>query len=84
MSSQSLLVSSSRSSALFGNVRTQLPPAAHDVLAALEDCCNQRRQWDHQARLHFRLHNWLWIHFPLSVALVVLMAAHVFVTLKYW
>ena len=27
---------------------------------------------------------WLLIHLPLSVALVVLMVVHIFVTLKYW
>ena len=46
--------------------------------------CEERRQWDRQARLHFWLHNWLWVHFPLSVALVVLMFVHIWAALKYW
>ena len=69
---------------VFESVRTRLPGGAHASLSVLEESCNQRRQWAQQARLHFWLHNWLWIHFPLSVALVVLMVAHVWVALKYW
>lgn len=69
---------------VFESMRTRLPGGAHSSLSVLEESCNQRRQWAQQARLHFWLHNWLWIHFPLSVALVVLMIAHVWVALKYW
>jgi hypothetical protein len=68
----------------FQDLRTKLPAAAHASADALEEFCNQRRQWAQQARLHFWLHNWLWVHFPLSVALVVLMIVHIWVALKYW
>ncbi len=70
--------------AAFESMRTKLPSAAHPSLNILEESCSQRWQWAQQARLHFWLHNWLWIHFPLSVALLVLMVAHVWVALKYW
>jgi hypothetical protein len=50
----------------------------------LEDLCNQRRQLILQSKIHFWLHNWLWVHLPLSVALIVLMFVHIFVALKYW
>ena len=70
--------------AMFESLRTKLPAAAHASLNVLEESCNQRWQWAQQERLHFWLHNWLWIHFPLSVALVVLMIAHAWVALKYW
>jgi hypothetical protein len=70
--------------AAFESMRTKLPGGAHASLNVLEEACNQRRQWVQQARLHFWLHNWLWIHFPLSVALLVLMAVHIWVALKYW
>jgi hypothetical protein len=69
---------------IFDDMRTKLVPEAHESLDALEDLCNQRRQLDRQKRLHFWLHNWLLIHLPLSVALVVLMFVHVFYALKYW
>lgn len=80
----SLLHHPARRKAAFENMRTALPIAAHASLNILEESCNQRWQWAQQARWHFWLHNWLWIHFPLSVALVVLMVAHVWVALKYW
>jgi hypothetical protein len=69
---------------IFDDMRTKLVPEAHETLDALEDLCNQRRQLDRQKRLHFWLHNWLLIHLPLSVALVVLMFVHIWYALKYW
>jgi hypothetical protein len=73
-----------RAAVLFQDIRAKLPPAAHASVDALERFCNQRRQWAEQARLHWWLHNWLWVHFPLSVALVLLMFVHAWVALKYW
>ncbi|MBM3995553.1 MAG: hypothetical protein FJ303_15565 [Planctomycetes bacterium] len=69
---------------VFQNLKARLPAAAHDVVDALADLCDLRRQWDREARLQFWLHNWLWVHYPLSVALVVLMIVHVVTALKYW
>jgi hypothetical protein len=74
----------SRSTVMFQELRTRLAPEAHDAVHFLEDLCQQRREFDLQQRLQFRLHSWLWIHLPLSVALVVLMALHIVVALKYW
>src|SRR5262249_27478982 len=68
----------------FEIMRARLPAAAHASLNVLEESCGQRWQWAQQARWHFWLHNWLCVHFPLSLALVVLMAAHIWVALKYW
>jgi hypothetical protein len=73
----------SRAALLFQDARTRLPQMAHPALATLEGICDQRRQLDDQARIHFWLHNWLWVHLPLSVALIVLMFVHVFYALKY-
>ena len=73
-----------RAAVMFDGLRTRVDPAAHAAVAALEDLCEQRRQLDHQARLHGWLHNWLWVHLPLSVALVVLMAIHAWAALRYW
>jgi hypothetical protein len=78
------LAAPARAAAMFDDVRTKVPREAHGTVNALEGFCDQRRQWARQARLHFWLHNWLWIHFPLSVALIVLMFVHVYVALKYW
>jgi hypothetical protein len=73
-----------RAAHLFRELKVRLPPEAHSAVDILESMCDQRRQWDEQVRLHIWLHNWLWVHFPLSVALVVLMFVHVWVALKYW
>jgi hypothetical protein len=73
-----------RSATLFQELRTRLNPAAHEAVAALEGLCEQRRQLDRQARIHFWLHNWLCVHLPLSVALIVLMFVHVIVAIQYW
>ncbi|MCI0460752.1 MAG: hypothetical protein L0Z62_27700 [Gemmataceae bacterium] len=74
----------SKANWIFQDLKTKLPPAAHEAVDILAGFCDQRRQWDQQARLHNWLHNWLLIHFPLSVALIVLMFVHVYVALKYW
>lgn len=73
-----------RSTAFFRNLRTLLPPGAHDALDALEGACDQRRELDRQARVHFWLHNWLWIHLPLAAAMIVLMFVHIVVAIQYW
>jgi hypothetical protein len=80
----SALRNQSRAAAIFQELKTTLPQAAHGSVDALERMCYRRRQWAQQARLHFWLHNWLWVHFPLSVALVVLMIVHAYVAVKYW
>ena len=73
-----------RSARMFAELKTRLPPAAHPAADTLAAMCEERRQWDRQARIHFWLHNWLWVHFPLSVALIVLMFVHVWAALRYW
>jgi hypothetical protein len=73
----------SQAKRLFEMLRQQLDAAAHDVVDALEGLCEQRRQFDVQARLHFWLHSWLWVHVPLSAALLVLLLVHAYLGLKY-
>src|SRR5262245_55637925 len=73
-----------QASVMFSELRIKLDPAAHGAVAALEGLCEQRRQLDVQARLHFWLHSWLLVHLPLSVALIVLMFFHIFVAMKFW
>ncbi len=81
---KSRLSNRSQSDEFFVQLRAVLDPAAHPVVEAIEECCEQRRQFDLQSRLHWWLHSWLWIHLPLSMALLVLMFVHVYVALKYW
>jgi len=77
------LVVPSRAKSRFDELRVALPSAQRAV-DAMENLAEQRRQFDRQARLHFWLHNWLWVHLPLSVALIVLMFVHIFMTLRWW
>jgi hypothetical protein len=81
---RSPLSNRTRSAEFFRQLRAVLDPGAHPVLEAIEECCEQRRQFDLQTRLHWWLHSWLWIHLPLSMALLVLMFVHAYVALKYW
>jgi hypothetical protein len=73
-----------RAEIMFRDLKVKVPAGAHKAIDTLASFCEQRRQFDYQSRLHFWLHCWLWVHLPLSVALVVLMAVHIWVALKYW
>ena len=82
--SGSPLAVAKRASAWFRNLKTWLDPAAHGVVDLLQDVCDQKRQFDRQTRLHAWLHAWLCVHLPLSVALLILMLAHIYFALKYF
>ncbi len=77
------LAVSAKAAKIFRGLRDRLPAAAHDAVAVLEDFCDQKRQFELQGRLHFWLHSWLWVHLPLSSALLVLLAVHIFTSLKF-
>jgi hypothetical protein len=68
----------------FHELRKRLPAEAHPAVDTLERLCEQRRQFDRQGRLHFWLHNWLWLHLPLSLALMLLLGAHIVTCWIYW
>lgn len=68
----------------FEQLRGRLEPMAHPVVDRLAALCEERRQLDKQKAMHTWLHNWLLVHLPLSVALVILLALHIWVAMKYW
>ncbi len=70
--------------ALFAKLRT-VPGLAgvEEQLQELAVLCDQRRQLAEQERLHRWLHGWLYVHVPMSVALLALGAAHVVMALYY-
>ena len=70
-------------SGMFINVRTRLPSVVHPVVDDLESICEEKRQLDHQMRLHRVLHGWLLIHLPLSFALLLMGGVHAVVALRY-
>jgi hypothetical protein len=78
-----LLGNPSQATAMFEAIKTRLPKDAHPVVDRLADLCQQRLQFDRQARLHFWLHSWLGVHVALSVALTLLMIVHAILALKY-
>jgi hypothetical protein len=77
------LGSQAQAAAMFDALKTRLPQDAHEVVERLADLCHQRWQFDRQALLHVWLHSWLGAHVALSVALTLLMFAHVALALTY-
>lgn len=58
-------------------------PSIDTTLRTLEQFCHERRLLDEQERLQFWLHAWLYLHVPLSAAMVILAAAHAVMALYY-
>jgi len=83
-STDSPLADATRAAQVFDALRRRFGLAAYPVVDALEDLSRQRRDLDIQARLHIWLHAWLWLHLPLSAALVILMFVHIYSALRYW
>ena len=81
--SRSPLALPNKAESIFREIRNKLNPGTHEAIGILENLCDQRRQLDRQDRMHRLLHNWLSVHLPLSVALVILMFVHIWVALKY-
>ena len=69
--------------ALFGHLRTVMPPSLHERVQELEAICDERRQLAQQKRLHHWLHGWLLVHVPLSMTLLLLSLAHAVISLRY-
>ena len=77
------LGSRQRNQWFFDDLRLRVAPRLRDLVDQLEELCERRRQLNLQRRLHFWLHNWLGVHLPLSVLLLILLAAHIFFALRY-
>jgi hypothetical protein len=69
--------------ALFDELRSDVEPQWHGVVADLEAYCEQRAQLEVQRRLHTWLHAWLLIHVPLSWTMIFLTAVHAVMSLYY-
>jgi hypothetical protein len=67
----------------FDDLRLRVAPELRTLVDQLEELCERRRQLNLQRRIHFWLHNWLWLHLPLSVALIILLAIHVVFALRF-
>ena len=67
----------------FDNYRKLFPQTAWEPITAVQDVAEEKRQLDHQLRLHHLLHGWLLCHLPLSAALLLLGFIHAVVALRY-
>lgn len=76
-----LLDTPQQQAAYFDDLQLRVPPPLREVVRELHSLCARKREWAIQRRLHFWLHNWLWLHLPLSLVLLVLLAAHVVLAL---
>jgi len=66
----------------FAQMRGTLPVELHKTLESLQAYCEEHRQFTEQIRIRAWLHYWLAIHIPFSIALFVLMAAHIVLALR--
>lgn len=78
-----LLDTPQQQAAYFDDLQMRVPPALREVVSQLQALCARKRELSIQRRLHFWLHNWLWLHLPLSLVLLVLLAAHVVLALAF-
>ena len=67
----------------FDRLRTHLPVELHETANDLQSIADERRQLVRQKKLHTYLHSWLWIHVPLSFAMLVLIVVHAVEALRY-
>jgi len=72
-----------KAASAFAGLRTLLPAVGHAALDDLSDICDEARQLRRQERLHHWLHDWLLLHIPLSLALILLGAVHAVMALRY-
>jgi hypothetical protein len=77
------LADASKARTVFEGLRTLLRPDLHGIVEDLQEICEEERQLRKQARLHHWLHGWLMLHIPLSLALLLLGAAHAYMALRY-
>jgi hypothetical protein len=68
----------------FTELRGRLTPESHPVIDALEQLCERRQQFDHQAQMHGRLHGWIGFHLVFSAMLLFLLIWHAVSAVLYW
>jgi len=82
-STSKLLGSRARNAWFFEDLRLRVAPELRTLVGQLEELCERRRQLNVQRIMHFWLHNWLWVHLPLSIALLALLLAHVVLAFRF-
>lgn len=69
--------------ALFAHIRLVVEQDIRERVDDLENICEEERQLRRQERLHVALHGWLFVHVPLSFALLALGVLHAVLALRY-
>jgi hypothetical protein len=64
-------------------LRTVVEEANRPAVDDLEGICEERQQLGKQQRMHLWLHGWVFVHAPLSFALVALVVVHIVMALRY-
>lgn len=82
-SSSGLLGTSVKTRQFFDSLRQKSPVAVRAAIDQIEALCRRRSEFAVQERLQFWLHAWLLVHLPLSIVLVVLLAGHVYLALRF-
>jgi hypothetical protein len=67
----------------FDRLRSQTPLSIHELINDLQSIVDERRQLERQRKTQYLLHGWLWVHVPLSMAMLVLIVVHAVVALRY-
>ena len=82
-SGKSMLANPAGSEAAFRRLRTMLPVQVHPTVDTLESLAEEARQLKRQQSIHYWLHGWLFVHVPLSYALLALAMLHAWKALRY-
>ncbi len=64
-------------------LKPTIPAAFHPVLEGMAPLIEEKRQLEVQKTLHHWMHGWLFVHVPLSLALLLLTLAHAVTALWY-
>jgi hypothetical protein len=68
---------------MFARLRKLTPEELRNVVDDVENICEEKRDLDRQSRMHRVLHGWLFVHVPLSFALIVLGLIHAVWALRF-
>lgn len=79
---KSPLASTVEARRLFNEQEAILPALLHPLLKELADFCDTRRQIELQRRILRWMHWWLLLHVPASIALLILLLAHVVMAIR--
>jgi hypothetical protein len=69
--------------AVFQQLKDSASPSLAEPIEDLRQIADERRQLARQKQLHHLLHAWLFVHVPLSYALIILVAYHAVEALRF-